>query len=76
AEDRIHPSAVGNEKIARVVLQTLKDNGLGAATEPVIQTAGKDAHGMGIFTVFVNLYGNFFHVIAVVRGFFARIFKA
>ena len=76
AEDRIHPSAVGNEKIARVVLQTLKDNGLGAATEPVIQTVGKDAHGMGIFTVFVNLYGNFFHVIAVVRGFFARIFKA
>ena len=76
AEDRIHPSAVGNEKIARVVLQTLKDNGLGTATEPVIQTAGKDAHGMGIFTVFVNLYGNFFHVIAVVRGFFARIFKA
>ena len=76
AEDRIHPSAAGNEKIARVVLQTLKDNGLGSAAEPVIQTAGKDAHGMGIFTVFVNLYGNFFHVLAVVRGFFARLFKA
>ena len=72
AEDRIHPSAAGNEKIARVVLQTLKDNDLGSAAEPVIQTAGKDAHGMGIFTVFVNLYGNFFHILAVIRGFFAR----
>ncbi len=75
AEDRIHPSAAGNEKIARVVLQTLKDNGLGDGTEPVIQTAGKDAHGMGIFTVFVNLYGNFFHILAVIRGFFARFIK-
>ena len=75
AEDRIHPSAAGNEKIARVVLQTLKDNALGDGTEPVIQTAGKDAHGMGIFTVFVNLYGNFFHILAVIRGFFARFIK-
>ena len=75
AEDRIHPSAAGNEKIARVVLQTLKDNALGDGTEPVIQTAGKDAHGMGIFTVFVNLYGNFFHILAVIRGFFARFLK-
>ena len=75
AEDRIHPSAAGNEKIARVVLQTLKDNALGDGTEPVIQTAGKDAHGMGIFTVFVNLYGNFFHILAEIRGFFARFIK-
>lgn len=75
AEDRIHPSAAGNEKIARVVLQTLKDNGLGAATEPVIATPGKDARGMGIFTVFVNLYGNFFHILAEIRGFFARFIK-
>lgn len=75
AEDRIHPSAAGNEKIARVVLQTLKDNGLGSATEPVIATPGKDAHGMGIFTVFVNLYGNFFHILAVIRGFFARFIR-
>ena len=75
AEDRIHPSAAGNEKIARVVLQTLKDNALGDGTEPVIQTAGKDAHGMGIFTVFVNLYGTFFHILAEIRGFFARFIK-
>lgn len=72
AEDRIHPSAVGNEKIAAVVLQTLKDCGFGSETVPVIATPGRDAHGMGIFTVFVNLYGRFFHLLAVVRSFFLR----
>ena len=75
AEDRIHPSAAGNEKIARTVLQTLKDNGLGSETAPVIKTAGKDARGMGVFTVFVNLYGGFFHLLSVIRGFFLRIVK-
>lgn len=75
AEDRIHPSAAGNEKIARTVLQTLKDNGLGSETAPVIKTPGKDARGMGVFTVFVNLYGGFFHLLSVIRGFFLRIVK-
>lgn len=75
AEDRIHPSAAGNEKIALVVLQTLKDNGLGSETAPVIKTAGKDARGMGVFTVFVNLYGGFFHLLSVIRSFFLRIVK-
>ena len=73
AEDRIHPSTVGNEKIARVVLQTLADAGLGQATEPVITTPGKDAHGTGLFTAVVNLYGRFFHLLAVIRGLFAKI---
>ena len=68
AKDRIHPSAAGNEKIARVVLQTLFDNGLGSKTEPVITTPGADARGTGIFTVFVNLYGRFFHLLAVIRS--------
>ena len=68
AEDRIHPSAEGNEKIAKVVLQTLFDNGLGTKTEPVIATRGADARGTGIFTVFVNLYGRFFHLLAVIRS--------
>jgi lysophospholipase L1-like esterase len=68
AEDRIHPSAAGNEKIAKVVLQTLFDNGLGTKTEPVITTKGVDARGTGMFTVFVNLYGRFFHLLAVIRS--------
>lgn len=72
AEDRIHPSAVGNEKIAVEVLKTLYDNGLGSETEPVIETKGKDARGAGMFTVFVNIYGYFFHVLSVIRNLFVR----
>ena len=72
AEDRIHPSAVGNEKIARVVLQTLYDNNLGSKTEPVVNTKGIDARGTGLFTVFVNLYGRFFHLLSVVRNLFVK----
>ena len=68
AEDRIHPSAAGNEKIALAVLETLNENGLGAGTTPVIRTKGIDAHGAGAFTGFVNLYGWIFHVIAVLRN--------
>ena len=71
AEDRIHPSAAGNEKIARVVLQTLQSNGLGGETEPVIETAGQDAHGAGIFTSFVNFYGWIFHLLSVIMRMFS-----
>ena len=74
AEDRIHPSAAGNEKIACVVLETLFENGLGTETTPVIETKGQDARGAGIFTVFVNMYGYFFHIIAVIRDFFVSKF--
>ena len=74
AEDRIHPSAAGNEKIACVVLETLYENGLGEETVPVIETKGQDARGAGVFTVFVNLYGYFFHIIAVIRDFFVSKF--
>lgn len=73
AEDRIHPSAAGNEKIARVILATLRENGLGSGTEPVIAAAGKDARGAGVFTLFVNFYGRFFHVLSVIRNLFTRI---
>ena len=73
AEDRIHPSAAGNEKIARVILATLRENGLGSETEPVITTAGRDAHGAGFFTVFVNFYGWIFHLLSVVRNLFSGI---
>ena len=73
AEDRIHPSAAGNEKIARVVLKTLFDNGLGAETEPVVNTPGIDARGTGGFTMMVNLYGWLFHAIAVIRNLFTGL---
>ena len=70
ADDMIHPSAEGNEKIAVAVLQTLYENGLGSATVPVVNVAGADARGTGIFTVFVKLYGWFFHLLAMIRSIF------
>lgn len=57
AKDGIHPSAQGNEKIAVVVLKTLADAGLGTATEPVINTPGKDMPGVRGNMFFVNFFG-------------------
>ncbi|MBQ6020956.1 MAG: hypothetical protein IJL26_12355 [Clostridia bacterium] len=71
AEDRIHPSAAGNEKIARCILQTLYDNGLGDATEPVIAVPGTDLRGTGGFTQMVDFYGWLFHILSVIRNLFA-----
>ena len=68
AEDRTHPSAVGNEKIAKAVLETLYENGLGAETEPVINVKGIDARGTAASAVFFDLCGRLFHVLAVVRN--------
>lgn len=70
AADRIHPSTAGNEKIAAAVLQTLSENGLGSETVPVVNTPGADARGAGMFTVFVNLYGWFFHLLAMIHSLF------
>lgn len=75
AEDRIHPSAVGNEKIAKAVLQTLFENNLGTQTTPQIHEAGQDLHGTGIFARFVQFYGGLFHVLAVIRHFFISVFS-
>ncbi|MCR5041282.1 MAG: hypothetical protein K6C36_04170 [Clostridia bacterium] len=74
AEDRVHPSAAGNEKIAREVLKTLYDNGLCSGTEPVINTPGRDARGTGLFSFSVDLCGRFFHLLAVIRKTFSSLF--
>lgn len=42
AVDTIHPSAVGNEAIARVILEKLCELGLGENTEPVVNAIGID----------------------------------
>ena len=42
AADTIHPSAVGNVELARLILRTLYDLGLGEKTEPVTARAGID----------------------------------
>lgn len=71
AEDRIHPSAIGNEKIAKAVLETLYENGLGTETDPVINEAGKDLKGTGSFTRFVDLIGKLFHILSVIYNMFS-----
>ncbi len=75
AADRIHPSAAGNEKIAAAVVKTLAENGLGQDAALVINTPGVDARGTGMFTVFVNLYGRLFHMLAVIRNAFRGLIK-
>ena len=42
AADTVHPSAVGNEALARLVLQRLYEEGYGENTEPVINSIGID----------------------------------
>ena len=42
ADDKIHPSAAGNDIIAREVIGVLYELGLGENTEPVINTKGLD----------------------------------
>lgn len=71
---RKNSCAVGNEKIAQAVLQTLYDNGLGTRTTPQITEAGRDLHGTGAFTWFVQFYGRLFHFLAVIRQFFVSFF--
>ena len=67
AEDRTHPSAVGNEKIAVEILRVLAENGLGTETEPVIKTKGIDVVGPAIYTAFLNLFGKMLHVLSLVK---------
>ncbi len=42
AIDTVHPSAVGNQEIARLVLEKLNELGLSDTTEPVIEAIGID----------------------------------
>ena len=42
ALDTIHPNAVGNIELAKLVLRTLYDLGLGDKTEPVTKNVGID----------------------------------
>ena len=61
AADTIHPSAVGNEALAKLVLQRLYEEGLGENTEPVINKRGIDE---------IPFTSYFFKAI---RDFFAKI---
>lgn len=49
ADDCVHPNSIGNEIIAKLVLKTLKDLGLGKTDVPVIAVEGMD---FGIYKPF------------------------
>lgn len=74
ADDGIHPSAMGNEKIAVAVLETLADLSLGTQTQPVITEAGQDFQLPAIAGGFLNIYAGFFHFLGLVYDFFASLF--
>ena len=78
AQDHIHPSAAGNEKIARAVLRVLFENGLGTQTTPQITEPGQDVRAAGVFALFMGIvpfYGKLFHFLAVIRRFFLSVFS-
>ncbi|MBR4727977.1 MAG: hypothetical protein IK080_08830 [Clostridia bacterium] len=68
AVDTIHPSALGNVVIARVVLQKLCELGLGTETEPVINEPGVD--NLGGFGTFV------IRLVAIMTGTLAQAINA
>ncbi len=68
ADDKIHPSAAGNELIAVAVLEVLYETGLGSSTEPVITVEGLDFLMPVSYAILINLVctlfeylGNLFH---------------
>ncbi len=74
ASDDIHPSTLGNEKIAVAILEKLDEIELGENTQPVINTKGTDIQIPEAFTKMFDIMGTVFHVLGVVYGFFAEIF--
>lgn len=76
ASDCVHPSAKGNEEIAKVVLSEIKKLDPNAKTEPVIAVKGEDIRNVS-FAGMINSMGVFFHILSVILGpiyrFIARI---
>ncbi|MBQ6119807.1 MAG: hypothetical protein IJK98_11280 [Clostridia bacterium] len=72
AADRVHPSAVGNEKIAVAVLEKLAELGLGASAEPVINTPGRDAYMLSALTRPLDVFAVFLHMLSFVYKVFVR----
>lgn len=67
ASDGVHPSAKGNEEIAKVVLSEIKKLNPDAQTEPVIAVKGEDIRDT-IFSGMINLMGVFFHILSILLG--------
>ena len=67
ASDGVHPSAKGNEEIAKVVLAEISKLDSDAKTEPVIAVKGIDIGDTG-FAGMINLMGTFFHILSLILG--------
>lgn len=67
ALDSIHPSSLGNEEIAKLVLAKLNELGLGEATEPVVRTVGIDQipYAVRIFKLIKDFFLKIFGVFTV-----------
>lgn len=74
ADDEIHPSAQGNEIIAKVILNKLYELNLGSDAAPVIAAKGEDIEIPAIFTSTLRIAGFVFNAISVVYNFFTGIF--
>ncbi len=74
ADDEIHPSAQGNEIIAKVILDKLNELNLGSNSAPVIAAKGEDIEIPAVFTATLRIAGFVFNAISVVYNFFAGIF--
>ena len=67
ASDGVHPSAKGNEEIAKVVLAEISKLDSDAKIEPVIAVKGIDIGDTG-FAGMINLMGTFFHILSLILG--------
>lgn len=74
ADDEIHPSAAGNEIIAKVILNKLYELNLGSEAAPVIAAKGEDIEISAIFTSTLRIAGFIFNAISVIYNLFAEIF--
>lgn len=64
ADDCVHPNSIGNEIIAKLVLKTLKELGLGKTDVPVINVEGMDFGTYKLFKLFIDFITNFANVFA------------
>lgn len=67
ASDAIHPSAKGNEEIAKAVLSEIAKFSPEGKTDPVINVKGDDIKN-ATFAGTINAMGVFFHILSLVLG--------
>ncbi len=63
ADDKLHPSAQGNEVIAQTILDTLYELGLGENTDPVINSRGLDLLMPVSYAILINIVCSLFEAL-------------